>query len=445
MGKYNYYVFKGCSSINELYIGDNVKEIPDYAFIGCSGLTSVVIPDGVTSIGDYAFYGCSNLTSVVIGNGVTSIGKDAFRYCNNLTGINYNAQKVFSGVFSNNSNLLLVVLGNNVTSIDENAFSDCSSLKRIIIPKSVTEIEKGAFSDCTGIETVEYGGSESDWKEIYIGANNENLTNAKFIYNSSLSNTTLTDTDYLTYTTNDDNTVTITDCYQNATSINIPKEIDGLPVTTINANAFANRTKLKSVTIPDSVTTLGKSAFEGCSALTKIFIPDSITTIPNAAFYNCSSLTSVTIPATVTTVEDYAFYGCNSLKNVYYNDEETNWNKINFGYSNDNLQNSVIHYNSVAPTPIPLTTATVTKSETDNTWSFEVSVTKAYENSYVYAAVYDSDDNLIAINKVPLNVSAGTTIEVDKSTDDSYAKIFVWTDNMQPIIEAENVVLNTEV
>ena len=52
-------------------------------------------------------------------------------------------------------------------------------------PKNVTEIEKGAFAGCANLTTVEYSGNQSDWNEIYIGTDNENLTNATINYNNN--------------------------------------------------------------------------------------------------------------------------------------------------------------------------------------------------------------------------------------------------------------------
>ena len=421
-----------------------------------SSITKVVIEQGVTSIGSYAFRFCDGLTSVTIPDSVTNIGNYAFSYCSGLSSVNYNASKVFSNIFGESSyyysnNILLIVLGDNVKSIDTNAFSDCDNLKRIIIPKSVTEIEKAAFKDCTSLSTVEYGGSKTDWNEIYIGMENENLEKANFVFNSSLSNTTLTDLDYLTYTANEDNTVTITNCYENATSINIPKEIDGKPVTSINASAFANRAKLTSVTIPESVTSIGERAFYGCGALTDIVIPSGVTTIESNTFYNCNKLKNVTIPKSVTAIKSYAFYGCDSLTDTYYSDSKTAFEKIKIEYGNNTLKESNIHYNSTAPTPtptptpkptptpaptpLPVTTAGITKSETDTAYTFTVTPETAYDNCFVYAAVYDANGALIALNRVPLEMTGSTSVSVNKQENGVTAKVFVWSDFMQSIIE----------
>ena len=98
--------------------------------------------------------------------------------------------------------------------------------------------------------------------------------------------------------------------------ITIPETHNGLPVTTINENAFYNCDSLTSVTIPDSVTSIGSSAFYNCYRLTSVTIGNSVTSIGSYAFRDCDSLTSVTIGNSVTSIGSYAFYDCDSLTSV---------------------------------------------------------------------------------------------------------------------------------
>jgi len=76
--------------------------------------------------------------------------------------------------------------------------------------------------------------------------------------------------------------IIITKYLGNEVDIIIPKEIDGLPVTTIGSGAFADN-RLTSVTIPDSVIEIGQQAFAD-NRLTSVTIPNSVTKIGVRAF-----------------------------------------------------------------------------------------------------------------------------------------------------------------
>jgi uncharacterized repeat protein (TIGR02543 family) len=87
-------------------------------------------------------------------------------------------------------------------------------------------------------------------------------------------------------------------------------------VTAISNNAFANCSRLTSISIPDSVTSIGNGAFQGCSSLTSVTIPHSVTSINSNLFSDCTNLASVTIPSSVTSIDSNAFSYCTSLASV---------------------------------------------------------------------------------------------------------------------------------
>ena len=65
--------------------------------------------------------------------------------------------------------------------------------------------------------------------------------------------------------------VTITDCDETTEGdLEIPAEIEGLPVTRIGEGAFFPCAGLTSITIPESVNSIGEGAFDGCSSITSI-------------------------------------------------------------------------------------------------------------------------------------------------------------------------------
>ena len=119
-----------------------------------------------------------------------------------------------------------------------------------------------------------------------------------------------------------DTEIEITGYKGRSATLEIPSQIEGLPVTTIGDGALASSTgildkiqgytwapiriqRFTSVTIPNSVTHIGNGALLG-NKLVSIAIPDSVTHIGVGAFRN-NQLSSITIPDSVTHIGEYAF------------------------------------------------------------------------------------------------------------------------------------------
>ena len=152
--------FSGCSSLQSIYIPENITSINSNAFKECSSLQSISIPNNVTSIGNYAFQGCSSLQSISIPNNVTSIGNYAFHSCASLQSIN---------------------IPNSVTSIGNSAFSSCFSMNKAIISSSAAigsnvynfqNYTTFDFSGCSSIPVLSsieaIGGGVPYVKVIYV-------------------------------------------------------------------------------------------------------------------------------------------------------------------------------------------------------------------------------------------------------------------------------------
>ncbi|MDE6797165.1 MAG: leucine-rich repeat domain-containing protein, partial [Ruminococcus sp.] len=101
--------------------------------------------------------------------------------------------------------------------------------------------------------------------------------------------------------------IRIVACNRDVKEAVIPAEIDGMPVTFIASDAFANRTNLESVTIPDSVVTIAGEAFKGCTALKSVNIPDSVLYIIPRTFMGCTSLETVTFGEHLMQIGESAF------------------------------------------------------------------------------------------------------------------------------------------
>ncbi len=122
------------------------------------------------------------------------------------------------------------------------------------------------------------------------------------------------DTEFV-YKLNDLGEATIVRYKSKNTSVIVPNEIEGHPVTAISDSAFFNNTVITDITLPAGIIKIGKSAFEGCSSLKNINIPKSVELVSEKAFYNCVKLENLTIESgsALKEIGENAFYACRSL------------------------------------------------------------------------------------------------------------------------------------
>lgn len=92
------------------------------------------------------------------------------------------------------------------------------------------------------------------------------------------------------------------ECYD----IEIPKEIDGVPVTEIAERAFMNE-GIETIALPEGLVTIRKQAFEGCDCLDCVSFPSSLRKIEENAFHDCTYLETVTFNEGLEIIEDSAF------------------------------------------------------------------------------------------------------------------------------------------
>ena len=112
------------------------------------------------------------------------------------------------------------------------------------------------------------------------------------------------------------------DAMAGVTEITIPAEIDGIPVTTINARSYNDyvpsyhASEVEKIVLPDSIVTIGQYAFNSLHKLKEIEIPKAVTSFGYAAFSYCDALKTVTIPENVQTLGVCCFSNCNNLQTV---------------------------------------------------------------------------------------------------------------------------------
>lgn len=136
---------------------------------------------------------------------------------------------------------------------------------------------------------------------------------------------------YTTYKNDSKETVAKITGYTGRTyALVIPDTIDDYTVESIGYGAFAKRSDITTVVIPDTVKKIEANAFGDCPNIRSVQLSSNLQQIDAHAFYNCDKLTSIQIPKSLDTtgqsyIYEYAhdyvwgpFYGCDNLKHVTF-------------------------------------------------------------------------------------------------------------------------------
>lgn len=296
--------FAGCSGVTEVRVPDTVRVIDNYAFVSCTRLAAINLPKGLEKIGEYAFDGCKSLVSLDLPSDVGEVGYYAFPQ----------------------GTPLVLHLPRKTA----------ARLVRLICcyPDQPTRYYNQSliFSE----EPMEEESAEGQFAWRFIVRDGEAVLgeakDAFPVVSTSVSG-----------------------------ALEIPSELAGLPVTTIEGFAFEGCDGLTSVKIPGTVRKIGCNPFAGCRGICEVSIPLSVTdfvapifcdsqdiisaTIPGSErpisdfvccpgrlrnvtvaegsafvgegqFSGCQSIQSITLPSTVRIIGRCAFNGCNELKSV---------------------------------------------------------------------------------------------------------------------------------
>lgn len=324
LGKYMFYY---CSNLQEVYLNDNITEIPEGAFAVCRSLNVIHLPAKLECIGKEAFYtALDGSVALALPDTLTTIDESAFAYAGvNEMPIPGSVKKIGKNAFANSS-LTSIKLMPGVEEIGDNAFNHAGATD-IYLPHSLKQIGKNAF-DCvwtTGY-TFYYEGSEAEWKKVSIDSGNDSWKQSKIVYNvtpeqyETLRNGT---TDEVVWTFNTNSTGLTLSGYtgtEPAGSVVLPDGVDTvsgkLPVTQVGPSALTGCAGITSITVPEGVTVIGNGAFGNCTSLTNVSLPKGVRTIEGGAFGGCTALTGITLQEGLTTIGDSAFKGCTALTGI---------------------------------------------------------------------------------------------------------------------------------
>ena len=136
----------------------------------------------------------------------------------------------------------------------------------------------------------------------------------------------------------------------NDADIIIPEYYNGMPVTAISPLVFADKSSIRSISIPASINMIEEWAFKNCTGLEAVYItdlaawcetefesnplalanalylngelltelkvPHGVEMIATNAFSQYTRLTSVSIPSSVKAIGNNAFYGCTNIERI---------------------------------------------------------------------------------------------------------------------------------
>ena len=261
--------FYGCVNLTSVSIPDSITAIPGEAFRYCIKLNSVAFPDSLTSIGADSFSNCEDLTALNLPESLTAIGSSAFAGCNALSGTT-------------------VVIPQNVTSIGSHAFHTGSDDNSLIHPESDLSISNLTLKILNGYQSGDTGALTFDCNIMTTYGSHDNgiqayPMSAAFHVAKQISTWRYTPV----YTAESDFTFSggsITGYTGNDRFVNLPRQINAQPVTSIAANAFSNNTTIAAVMLPETVTAIGNNAFSGCTSLIRATIYGNTTAFGTTPF-----------------------------------------------------------------------------------------------------------------------------------------------------------------
>ena len=238
----------------------------------------------ITTLGYDTFFKCTLLKTVKLPNSITNIEVGRMVL---FPDIGYAGEYDWVATFRYCSSLENVNIPNKIENLVVGTFAECSSLKNITLPDSLKTIGEKAFENCNSIQNITFP------------KNLEEIGTRAFRCCKGL------------------------ECIDFTQSTNLK---------TIKGSCFIACSKLKEVTLPDTVTSLGDNAFAQCSLLKIVHLPVNLTRIEHATFSQCSSLETINLSelTNLETIGNYAFNYCSGISRLDIPDSVTSIGENSF-------------------------------------------------------------------------------------------------------------------
>lgn len=296
----------------DVTIPSHITAVGASAFAGNTSLRSVKLNDSVRVIGDRAFYGCSSLLSVSAGDSITEVGDMAFYGTPYLDNSTVKYVTLGSVLLWYNGTSDSVTIPSRCTAVASYAFARCEYLRSFTAYEGLVSIGTGAFYGCSKLESVSL--------PVTLSAVGAYAFDGTPYLNHAGAFAVAGDGVLLRYQGNDSDVEVPDDISRIASHAFISSKIRSVTVPetvySIDANAFADCTGLENVELHEGLVTVGDGAFRGCKNLKQLITPASLSYIGQFAFNGDSAITSAALCGDDLTVSYNAFKGCTAMRYV---------------------------------------------------------------------------------------------------------------------------------
>ncbi len=257
--------------------GEAVWAVDRKAFMNNGKITALTLEPGVQYLGNSATYKMTALEKLTLPEGFGALEDANFNGCPKLTE---------------------VTLPSTLAYIGDSCFSFDNALRTVTFTGPAPAVDVGAFRSLPADFTVLV---PEGWEEVYRATLPEGLTIRSSGQGIVLpGETPAEEFDF------DTSTGWILKYLGHAAAVNVPAEIDGVPVTDIFDYAFEDADNTYQLTLPEGITVIPDSAFASMNSLERVILPAGLKKIDREAFKYCG-MAELLLPASLETVAGRAF------------------------------------------------------------------------------------------------------------------------------------------
>ena len=371
------------SKVQSIRLEGNIVRVGDHAFENAESLYLVSFGDSVLSLGGNLFAGCDSLERVEIGENVAEIAGNPFgdrvyvmegdviaassrldvvvATNNQSFAVPADSQMILSkdgsvlyayyGVGGESGAVGTVVIPEGVSEIRAGAFRACyyeatggseRAVTKVILPTTLRKVASGVFEDMPSLTTVIFTGEPKELGEqVFVGYNTAEFTvyglegglvetyagSHGLAFRAFVSGDTFAVKELDTKGNDlipDEITIVGVNATEAMATMIIPAEINGLPVTRIDAAVFYGIDTIETLIIPASVTNIGRNAFAELGSLRRVIFLGTGGYLDNTSFAYNAALTEVHVLGVPTagSLGENVFKGCNDNLVIYSFDAE---------------------------------------------------------------------------------------------------------------------------